>query len=183
MKERLEQVKEFAAEAHGLQLRKYGGDLYIVHPVRVMATCKAYAAEEYVLAAALLHDVLEDTKTGKEEIYRFLSGLYSEELTTTIVSLVEELTDVFTKDAYPEWNRRTRKAKELERLKQISAAAQTIRYADILDNSSEIVENDPGFAGRLLGEYRDVLEQLDKGNAALRARTLAQVNRALQYCS
>ena len=51
----------FATEAHGKQVRKYTGEPYIVHPVEVMSIVKSVVSDEEVLAAALLHDVVEDT--------------------------------------------------------------------------------------------------------------------------
>jgi len=179
MDERLQQVRDFAAKAHGVQKRKYGNDLYIVHPERVMKTCSTYSSEVIMLSAALLHDVLEDTDTSAEMMLQFLSGIFSDDTATAILALVQELTDIYTADAWPQWSRKVRKTKELERLKKISAMAQTIKYADILDNSSEIVANDPEFAGRLLSEYKNVLDGLDKGNPVLRERARMQVLQAL----
>ena len=69
-------------------------------------------------------------------------------------SLVVELTDVYTKAAYPRWNRRKRKRKESERIQKTSSDSQTIKYADIIDNCKEIVEHDPDFAGLFLMECR-----------------------------
>ncbi len=62
----LEKVKEFADNAHGDQMRKYTPDRYIVHPIRVMEICREYDSRLPVLAAALLHDVLEDTKVTEQ---------------------------------------------------------------------------------------------------------------------
>lgn len=53
----LEQIKAYADTAHGEQLRKYSPDRYIVHPVRVMETCKQYTNSLPVLAAALLQSI------------------------------------------------------------------------------------------------------------------------------
>ena len=66
--EDLEKIRHFADQAHGGQLRKYTPERYIVHPVRVMETLKKYTDDLTVLAAALLHDVLEDTTTTILEI-------------------------------------------------------------------------------------------------------------------
>jgi (p)ppGpp synthase/HD superfamily hydrolase len=57
----LETIKDFANKAHGDQKRRYTPDKYVVHPIRVMELCKEYTNDVTVLAAALLHDVLEDT--------------------------------------------------------------------------------------------------------------------------
>src|SRR5437762_11401952 len=125
MEEILEQIKDFADKAHGEQTRKYTPDRYIVHPVRVMNICKEYTNDISVLAAALLHDVLEDTTATKDEIKNFLLKLLDKQQAEKTVKLVEELTDVYIKKDYPQWNRRKRKEKEAERLSATSSEAQT----------------------------------------------------------
>jgi (p)ppGpp synthase/HD superfamily hydrolase len=57
----LQEIIQFADLAHGKQVRRYTSERYIVHPVRVMETCRQYTNDISVLAAAILHDVLEDT--------------------------------------------------------------------------------------------------------------------------
>ena len=161
------QVTAFAAKAHGSQKRKYTADLYIVHPVRVMELCREHTADIAVLSAALMHDVLEDTAVSREEIIRFLNGLMSYAKAEKTLRLVVELTDQYIKTAYPALNRRQRKEKELLRMKSISADAQTIKYADIIDNCREIVDHDAGFARVFLEECMQVLKILKKGNGAL----------------
>lgn len=164
---KLQEIIAFATKAHGTQMRKYTPDPYIVHPIRVMKMCRQYTQQLPVLAAAILHDVLEDTPVTKEEIERFLSDIMSEHEVDETIGLVIELTDVYVKDAYPKWNRRKRKDKELERLVATSADAQTIKYADIIDNCSEIVSHDPDFAMVFLNECNTVLKDMDKGNKQL----------------
>ncbi len=176
----LEQVKAFAAEAHGEQKRKYCEDPYIVHPIRVMELCREHKGSLPVLAACLLHDVLEDTDTGEEELRTFLHSLLEPTEAQKTLQLVIELTDVYTHEAYPQWNRDKRKAQETERLRRVSPQAQTIKYADIIDNSKEIVPNDPGFAPRYLKECRTLLEALDKGNPALRKEAIQMVHNGLE---
>lgn len=175
MKEILQKVRDFADEAHGDQMRKYAPDRYIVHPVRVMEICENYTQELPALAAALLHDVLEDTDTGKTEILEFLKTIMDPEDANKALRLVVELTDVYEKSAYPQWNRDKRKAKEAERLAKVSATAQTIKYADILDNSHEITKYDPRFAPKYLKEVQHVLSLAKKGNKTLYKRALNTV--------
>jgi len=164
----LDQVKSFAAFAHGDQVRKYSGEAYVYHLFRVMNTCYLYHNSLPVLAAALLHDVLEDTTTTEDELRQFLYKTmpHPEDADETL-KLVIELTDVYTKQAYPQLNRGTRKQKEHERLATISGDAQTIKYADVIDNASNVAENDPQFAPVLLREYADVLERLTGGEPHL----------------
>lgn len=172
----LEEVKDFADRAHGNQMRKYTPERYIVHPVRVMQTCKEYTNDLPILAAALLHDVLEDTPVTKEELQAFLLKLMSVDDAKRTVQLVEELTDVYVKENYPNWNRRKRKQKEAERLEKTSAAAQTIKYADIIDNAPEVTEKEPDFAQRFIPEYKALLQRITKGNPVLYEKAREVVN-------
>jgi (p)ppGpp synthase/HD superfamily hydrolase len=175
----LEQIKVFADRAHGSQMRKYTPERYIVHPIRVMEKCREYDSALPVLAAALLHDVLEDTPVGRNEMSDFLGTLMSADDSKQTLDLVVQLTDVFIKSDYPQWNRRTRKEKELERIIETSAQAQTIKYADIIDNSKEISSEDPGFARRYLSECLAILKKADQGNKDLRQIALETVRRGL----
>jgi (p)ppGpp synthase/HD superfamily hydrolase len=176
----LEQIKDFADQAHGEQTRKYTPDRYIVHPVRVMNICKEYSNDITILAAALLHDVLEDTPVTRSEIKSFLLSLLDEQLAERIVELVQELTDVYIKKDYPQWNRHERKDKEAERLSATSSDAQTVKYADIIDNSVEIVDHDINFAGVYLHEGFIILKKINRGDQRLYKRAVDTVNRGIQ---
>jgi (p)ppGpp synthase/HD superfamily hydrolase len=163
----LEEIRDFVDHAHGDQMRKYSPERYIVHPVRVMEICEEYTQYLPVLAAALLHDVLEDTKTGKDEIREFLRKHMTGGQAHHALMLVVELTDVYVKADYPELNRDQRKSKEVERLAKISANAQTIKYADIIDNCKEITGHDAHFAPLYLKECKHLLTMCKKGNKQL----------------
>ncbi len=183
MEEILRKITEFGYHAHGNQQRKYTPDLYMVHPVRVMEQCKNYTQDVTVLAAALLHDVLEDTPIGEEELKNYLLTVMPQTQAEDTLKYVIELTDVYVKENFPKLNRRTRKAKELERLRTVSPEAQTIKYADILDNSLEIIPYDPDFARVYLREVKTILQTLDLGNPELREKTLKVVEDGLKQLS
>ena len=59
----VEKADLFASVAHGAigQKRKYSHDDYIVHPRRVAKTVTDIGGTDDMIAAALLHDVIEDT--------------------------------------------------------------------------------------------------------------------------
>lgn len=58
----------FATEAHSGMFRK-GTDIpYIVHPLEAAAIAATMTVDEEVIAAAVLHDVIEDTPVTKEEL-------------------------------------------------------------------------------------------------------------------
>ena len=175
----LEQIKDFADKAHGEQQRKYTPERYIVHPIRVMELCAQHGASISMQAAALLHDVLEDTPVREEQLLSFLSTLISDAEAKETVQLVKELTDVYTKSKYPYWNRRKRKRKEAERIEKTSSDSQTIKYADIVDNCKEIVTGDPEFAGTFLWECKLLLRRIPKGNNELYQKAVTTVDRCL----
>ncbi|MNL35737.1 GTP pyrophosphokinase rsh [compost metagenome] len=58
----------FAAEAHVGQRRKGLDEPYINHPLRVAAAVEACGLPPEAVAAALLHDVVEDTPVSQERI-------------------------------------------------------------------------------------------------------------------
>ncbi|MDJ0926343.1 MAG: bifunctional (p)ppGpp synthetase/guanosine-3',5'-bis(diphosphate) 3'-pyrophosphohydrolase [Gammaproteobacteria bacterium] len=58
---------EIAAQAHEGQ-RRYSGEAYITHPVAVADILSDLFMDHQTIAAALMHDVLEDTPTGKEQL-------------------------------------------------------------------------------------------------------------------
>jgi (p)ppGpp synthase/HD superfamily hydrolase len=170
-KQILEEIRNFADRSHGDQMRKYTPERYIVHPVRVMNILEEYTSDTTVLAAALLHDVLEDTPVTREEIKQFLLPLLGENKTNQVISLVVELTDVYIKKDYPQLNRKKRKELELDRVKHTSRNAQTIKYADIIDNCNEIVKHDRHFAGVFLNECYKMVKAADLGDFRLYKRT------------
>ena len=170
---------EFADQAHGDRLRKYADERYIQHPLRVMKTCQHYGYPLPVLAAAILHDVLEDTDTTTEDLREFLLTVMNETNADHTLSLVTELTDVYTKDDYPRMNRRKRKGKEAIRIERISAEAQTIKYADIIDNANGIAGQDADFAPVFLKECSALLEKMNKGHKQLHKEAMDAVEKEL----
>ena len=180
MNQVLERVKEFADKAHGNQMRKYTPERYIVHPIRVMEICSQVTSSLPVLAAALLHDVLEDTPITKDEMCQELVQIMSKDEAHHTIELVVELTDVYIKSAYPQWNRKKRKQAETERIARNSPEAQTIKYADIIDNSREIGTHDDDFGKVFLKECKRLLHSIDKGHPDLYRKAKDVVNASLQ---
>lgn len=173
-------VKHFADRAHGSQLRKYTRERYIVHPVRVMETVSKYNPEVHVLAAALLHDVMEDTPVRAHQIESALLTVMNAHDVNRAVQLVIQLTDVFIKKDFPRLNRRLRKEREILRLSSASREAQTIKYADVIDNVTEVMNQDWDFARVFVREAKTMLLAMNAGDPVLRERALAVVDEALR---
>ena len=177
----LKKITSFADAAHGDQKRKYADERYVQHPIRVMHTCQQLGYPLPVLAAAILHDVLEDTEVTQEQTREFLLTIMNEADTDQTISLVKELTDVYTKEKYPQLNRQKRRAKEANRLEKISADAQTIKYGDIIDNAKDVVEHGADFAPVLLKEYDALLMKMKNGNQELRQKAIEIVSKEIEH--
>ena len=162
----VEKARVFATAAHAAaaQLRKYTNEPYIVHPREVAGIVLQHGGSDVQIAAAWLHDVVEDTGVTIETIRT--------EFGTDVAELVGWLTDVSRPE---QGNRATRKAIDRAHTAMAPAAAQTIKLADLISNCTSIVEHDATFAKTYLEEKRLLLEVLNKGNAELAARARAIV--------
>ena len=66
----VEQAVEFALKAHRDEKRKSNGVPYILHPIEVAAISSRLTMEREVMAAALLHDTVEDAGDTKEQLLK-----------------------------------------------------------------------------------------------------------------
>ncbi|MFL5872592.1 MAG: HD domain-containing protein [Solirubrobacterales bacterium] len=108
--------------AHEGQVRNGSGGMpYIEHPIAVAARLEQHGYGDEVLAAALLHDVVEDSGTTLDELRR----LFGEE----VAGLVGALTDDESLESY-----RERKAEHRQRVAAAPADALAIYGADKLTN-------------------------------------------------
>jgi (p)ppGpp synthase/HD superfamily hydrolase len=154
----VEKALAYATDAHGSinQIRKYTGEPYIVHPVEVMEIVKSVPHTDEMLAAALLHDTVEDTDVTLDDIER--------EFGSDIAELVSSLTDI----SKPSDGNRA-KRKEIDRMHTANApaAAKTIKLADLISNSDSIVKYDKHFASVYMREKAQLLEVLKEGDSTL----------------
>lgn len=157
---------EFVKQKHGNQKRKYTGEPYFNHLIEVaLIICQYIPA---LIETALCHDLLEDTDCTFDELYNKMIEIgFNPNFSHDTCSFVVELTDVFTKEAYPELNRQKRKELEAERLGKISSLSQTVKYADLIDNTKSIFEHDKSFAKTYIKEKMRILELMTNGNKHL----------------
>ena len=156
----VERARVFATAAHAAcgQLRKYTYEPYIVHPAEVVSIVSTVPHTEAMLAAAWLHDVVEDTGVTLETV----RAEFGEE----VADLVGWLTDVSRPE---QGNRATRKAIDRAHTAMAPAAAQTVKLADLISNTRSIMEHDETFARTYLAEKKLLLEVMTKGDATLMA--------------
>lgn len=145
----VDRAREFAASAHASQKRKHSDAPYIKHLESVVAILQAHGVTaEHVLAAAYLHDTVEDTATDLQD----LLDAFGE----TVAELVYWLTDA------ERGNRRIRKTMSAWRLGGAPFEAKLIKLADLVDNSGDICRHDPNFAPVYLREKAKILDMMER---------------------
>ena len=128
----IEKALEFATEKHKNHTRQdKEKSPYIVHPIAVRHILSDVGGVEdpEVLAAALLHDTIEDTETTVEELIDNFGG--------RVCSLVQEVTDDKT------LNKQVRKQLQKEHAKELSDGAALIKLGDKISNVTDITDTPP----------------------------------------
>ena len=143
----------FAREKHKHQKRKYTGNPYSDHLAEVAGIVATVCHHDISISVAWLHDVIEDQGVTHEEL-KDLFGV-------AVADGVMWLTDT------EEGSRATRKKLACERLSNAPAWIQTVKVADLISNTSSIVQHDPKFAVTYLAEKRQLLSVLKKANPLL----------------
>ncbi|MFO0761625.1 MAG: HD domain-containing protein [Byssovorax sp.] len=135
----------FAARKHRLQRRKdQEASPYINHPIdlaNILAN-EAQIFDEVVLAAAVLHDTVEDTETTLDEI--------TEAFGAEVSAVVAEVTDDRS------LSREARKRAQIEHAPTRSFRAQQLKLADKIANLRDIARSPP--EGWSLQRKRDYFE-------------------------
>ena len=154
----VDRARIYATEAHQRinHRRKYNNEPYHVHLSAVAKRVASVTDEEKVIAAAWLHDTVEDTQATLEDI--------EEVFGVAVAELVEELTDVSKPG---DGNRATRKHIDRLHLSQASRRAKTVKLADLIDNCKDITRHDPRFAQVYLEEMNALLDVLADGDPQL----------------
>lgn len=156
---------QFANDAHEGQVRKYSGEPYINHPIAVAKIVASVPHDKNMIAAALLHDVVEDCEVSLEQI--------EQQFGADIAVLVENLTDVSRPE---DGNRKARKAIDREHSGKASPRAATIKLADMIHNSEDIIKSDPNFAKIYIAEKKLLLQVLNHGNTKLHRTAFNLIN-------
>ena len=155
-------AKNFAERVHRDQVRKYTGEPYAVHLREVAGLCAEVGCRDEVIAAAWLHDAKED------------QGVTDAELCAVFGAEVARLVDEVTDQSRPaDGNRQARKLIDREHNAKASPEGKTIKLADLISNSRNIVARDPHFAVTYMREKAALLPLLTEGNPILWARAKA----------
>lgn len=165
-----EKLIELVKKQHAGQLRKYTNEPYYNHVLAVAEHAERLGIK-YGFEIGLCHDLIEDTDISEVNLFYHLRGFchYSQLACEFIVESVNDLTDVFTSEAYPYLNRKIRKQCEALRLHSIPGNSQIIKCCDLIDNTKSIIEFDEGFARTYIPEKREIIKGFTKISGQIKA--------------
>jgi (p)ppGpp synthase/HD superfamily hydrolase len=120
-----QRAASFAADAHRAATRRDGRTPYIAHPVRVAltVTCLFGVQDEEILAAALLHDTIEDTGVDYDDLLERFGRRVAD-----IVAALSKDMRLIEAEREPAYDRQ---------LERGPWEARLIKLADVFDNLSE----------------------------------------------
>ncbi len=154
---------DFIIKAHEGVL--YGDRPYHEHPMEVAQVIEDYNLDEETRIAALLHDVIEDTKHTKHE----LAVLFGYTIAEVVdgASMVSQGMDA---------NRKTRKLADHEHFESGDSRVHNVKLADTNKNISTVIEGKPRSAKDYTREKIDLVPRLVKGDPKLYKDTVDVVN-------
>jgi myo-inositol-1(or 4)-monophosphatase len=123
----LDRAIVFAVNAHQGTERRGKGFPYIVHPMEAVEIVATMTTDQELLAAAVLHDTVEDTDVTLDDIRR--------EFGERVAKLVEEESDVFIDGVSEADSWHERKQAAIDRLAQASRDAKMVALGDKLSNA------------------------------------------------
>ncbi len=163
----------FAAKAHDGQVRK-GTDIpYIVHPMEAAAIAAGMTNDQDVIAAAVLHDTMEDAGVSREQI--------EIEFGPRVAELVAAESENKREDQKAEDTWQIRKNETIEHLRRCTDMdVKILALADKLSNLRAIYrdfcaigdklwerfnQNDPAMIGWYYRSFKETCVELDKTTA------------------
>lgn len=169
MDSRILKATELAVMAHAGQVRKYTGEPYVVHPIRVAERARWNGLPPKAIILALLHDVIEDTNVTELDI----ANQFGDE----IAGMVVDISDLFPKSY---GNRAKRKSAYKSQLSEACSIVQSVKCLDMEDNTSSIARHDPSFARLYLREKWEMLSVMDRADTIIRNRVMTDLAELIQ---
>lgn len=131
--ELLDRAIIFAVHAHAGTERRGKGYPYIIHPMEAVEIVATMTADQELLAAAALHDTVEDTDVTVEQL--------RDEFGERIASLVADESDEMPEDMSEEASWHLRKQAAIDRLSKASHDAKMVALGDKLSNMRAIARD------------------------------------------
>lgn len=162
----IQEALMLAIRAHDGQRRKYTGEPYSMHPIGVSKIVETVEHTPEMIAAALLHDVVEDTPVTFREI--------KDTFGTTVAEYVHYCTNVSEKE---DGNRAFRKKMDADHFALGPAESQTIKVADLIHNSQTIIPHDQKFFHKAYKyEKQYMMDVLTKADPTLKGQAQSMLD-------
>lgn len=133
--QKIQKAIKFATKTHNhyqQQTRKGKVIPYISHPLTVGIILTLAGATEDVIAAGILHDTIEDSIEEKKVTMEMLTKRFGKNVSDLVLSVTEQ-------DKELSWEERKKEA--LSHIKHFSHESLMLKGADILSNTSELVDD------------------------------------------
>ncbi len=143
--ELLAKAHRLMLKAHGKQVRKTDGSPYVVHPMMVAKKLARLGFSDEVIAAAFVHDVLEDTDYSEKQL--------RQELGDKVVDIILPLTE----DKSLEWEKR--KEKYINDVKNANSETKAVSIADKIHNLESIIETHKTMGANIWTKFNRGKEQ------------------------
>ena len=121
----IEKAYRLMLSAHGQQTRKTDDSPYVVHPLMVAKKLARLGFSDAVIAAAMVHDVLEDTEVDEKTL--------RQELGDKVVDIILPLSE----NKSLEWQER--KKIYIEKVKNASVETKAVAIADKIHNLESLL--------------------------------------------
>lgn len=129
----LDKAIVYAVKAHAGVERRGKGFPYIVHPLEAVSIVSTITKDQELLAAAALHDVVEDTNITVEEIKK--------EFGERVASLVASESDLIVEGKSEGDSWKERKQFAIDRLKKLSRDGKIVAIGDKLSNARALLRD------------------------------------------
>lgn len=149
----IEQARAFAEEAHKNQYRKISKEPYITHPMRVAKRLEDAGCSEELVAAAYLHDVVEDTPYSMDDI------------TNHFGKCIASLVAAHTEDKTKTW--KERKQHTIDTFEHAHKDIKQLIVADRLDNLLDLKKDLNEFGNDVWNFFNAGLSQQKWYNEAI----------------
>ena len=123
----------FAVHAHAGTERRGKGYPYIVHPLEAVSIVATMTADQELLAAAALHDTVEDTEVTLEQ----LRAEFGERIASLVADESEDRLEGLNEEE--SWHQRKQAA--IDRLAKASHDAKMVAMGDKLSNMRDIARD------------------------------------------
>lgn len=153
---KMQMAIKFAAKTHNHyqnQKRKGNNLPYITHPLTLGIILASVGASEDVVVAGILHDTIEDSVAEKKVTAEMLSERFGKNVSNLVMSVTEV-------DKTMSWEDRKKEA--IEHIKYFSNDSVLLKSADIISNTSELLDNHKKIGDKVFARFKASKEETIK---------------------